>query len=139
MFKNYLYLICNCKNKLHKKNEWDSLLCRHKITLDKLTRNWNHSISDYESIYLSCLHVIFFFFFFFFLNAVFICEVNFLLFYQSVFVSFFFFFSWIISNQFQAFGNVCVNIYVQCITKVSTPLTFLQIFKYISSWWHNEK
>ena len=35
---------------------------------------------------------------------------------------------------------------IQCITKVSTPLTFLQIFKYISSWdntdkmtlWHNE-
>ena len=41
----------------------------------------------------------------------------------------------------------CMYIYVQCITKVSTPLTFLQIFKYISSWnntdkmtlWHNEK
>ena len=38
-------------------------------------------------------------------------------------------------------------IYIQCITKVSTPLTFLQVFKYISSWdntdkitiWHNEK
>ena len=38
-------------------------------------------------------------------------------------------------------------ILIQCITKVSTPLTFLQIFKYISSQdntdkmtlWHNEK
>ena len=37
--------------------------------------------------------------------------------------------------------------YIQCITKVNTTLTFLQIFKYISSWdntdkmtrWHNEK
>ena len=37
--------------------------------------------------------------------------------------------------------------HLQCITKVSTPLTFLLIFKYISSWdntdkmklWHNEK
>ena len=36
---------------------------------------------------------------------------------------------------------------IQCITKVSTPLTFLQIFKFIASWentdkmilWHNEK
>ena len=37
--------------------------------------------------------------------------------------------------------------HLQCITKVNTPLIFLQIFKYISSWdntdkmtlWHNEK
>ena len=41
---------------------------------------------------------------------------------------------------------VCVSVCVR-ILKVSTPLTFLQIFKYISSWdntdkmtlWHNEK
>ena len=45
-------------------------------------------------------------------------------------------------------ANYIINyIYIQCITKVSIPLTFLQIFKYISSWdntvkmtlWHNEK
>ena len=30
-------------------------------------------------------------------------------------------------------------IYLQCITKVSTPLTFLQIFKYISSWDNTDK
>ena len=29
--------------------------------------------------------------------------------------------------------------YIQCITKVSTPLTFLQIFKYISSWDNTDK
>ena len=42
---------------------------------------------------------------------------------------------------------IYIYIYIQCITKVSPPLTFLQIFKYISSWdntdnltlWHNEK
>ena len=28
---------------------------------------------------------------------------------------------------------------IQCITKVSTPLTFLQIFKYISSWDNTDK
>ena len=30
-------------------------------------------------------------------------------------------------------------IYTQCITKVSTPLTFLQIFEYISSWDNTDK
>ena len=45
--------------------------------------------------------------------------------------------------------KVCLwmTIYIQCITKMSTPLTFLQKFKYISLWentdkmtlWHNEK
>ena len=29
---------------------------------------------------------------------------------------------------------IYIYIYIKCITKVSTPLTFLQIFKYISSW-----
>ena len=29
--------------------------------------------------------------------------------------------------------------YLQCITKVSTPLTFLKIFKYISSWDNTDK
>ena len=28
---------------------------------------------------------------------------------------------------------------VQCITKVNTPITFLQIFKYISSWDNTDK
>ena len=31
------------------------------------------------------------------------------------------------------------NIHIQCITKVSTLLTFLQIFKYISSWDNTDK
>ena len=43
--------------------------------------------------------------------------------------------------------NAKSSLYIQCTTKVSTPLTFLQIFKYISSWdntdkmtlWYNEK
>ena len=35
--------------------------------------------------------------------------------------------------------NMYVYMYVQCITKVSTPLTFLQIFKYISSWGNTDK
>ena len=34
---------------------------------------------------------------------------------------------------------VCVCVCVQCNTKVSTPLTFLQIFKYISSWDNTDK
>ena len=32
-----------------------------------------------------------------------------------------------------------IYIYTPCITKVSTPLTFLQIFKYISSWDNTDK
>ena len=32
-----------------------------------------------------------------------------------------------------------VYIHIQCITKVSTPLIFLQIFKYISSWKNTDK
>ena len=31
------------------------------------------------------------------------------------------------------------HIYIQCITKVSTPLTFVQIFKYTSSWDNTDK
>ena len=36
-------------------------------------------------------------------------------------------------------SHMCAFIYIQCITKVSTPLTFLQIFKYISSWDNTDK
>ena len=32
-----------------------------------------------------------------------------------------------------------IHLYIQCIRKVSTPLTFLQIFKYISSWDNTDK
>ena len=34
---------------------------------------------------------------------------------------------------------MCMYEYIQCITKVSTPLIFLQIFKYISSWDKSDK
>ena len=32
-----------------------------------------------------------------------------------------------------------IYLHIQCITKVSTPLTFLQISKYISSWDNTDK
>ena len=35
--------------------------------------------------------------------------------------------------------HIYIYIYIQCITKVSTLLTFLQIFKYISSWDNTDK
>ena len=34
---------------------------------------------------------------------------------------------------------ICMYVNIQCITKVSTPLTFPQIFKYISSWDNTDK
>ena len=34
---------------------------------------------------------------------------------------------------------IYIYIYIYCITKVSTPVTFLQIFKYISSWNSSDK
>ena len=35
--------------------------------------------------------------------------------------------------------RIHTDLYIQCITKVSTLLTFLQIFKYISSWDNTNK